>query len=200
MGSTDTRTFAEGDAITPDLTAVRLLGGGSSYEAYLAFDEITYAPVVVKVVRPGLVTDESSLRGLRREVDGAGRGQPPGRGPRAEAPARRRPAPRRTRADRRAAAVVAGPALRTAAGAAVPPAGHRDRQRAALPAPPRLGAPGHQARATGSRARLRAADRPSRWRGGSRTRPRSPCRSARTSTSSRRVRPADDGGAGARAR
>lgn len=69
MGSTDTWTFAEGDAITPDLTAVRLLGGGSSYEAYLAFDEITYAPVVVKVVRPGLVTDGSSLRGLRREVE-----------------------------------------------------------------------------------------------------------------------------------
>lgn len=68
MGSDDTWGFAEGEAITPDLAAVRLLGGGSSYEAYLAFDEITYAPVVVKVVRPGLVEDESSLRGLRREV------------------------------------------------------------------------------------------------------------------------------------
>lgn len=69
MGSTDTWGFDEGDAITPDLTAVRLLGGGSSYEAYLAFDEITYAPVVVKVVRPALVADESSLRGLRREAE-----------------------------------------------------------------------------------------------------------------------------------
>ena len=58
----------EGDPITPELTAVRLLGGGSAYEAYLAFDEITYAPVVVKVLRPGKVGDESSLRGLRREV------------------------------------------------------------------------------------------------------------------------------------
>lgn len=69
MGSDDSWRLAEGDPITGDLTAVRLLGGGSSYEAYLAFDEITYAPVVVKVVRPGLVTDASSLRGLRREVE-----------------------------------------------------------------------------------------------------------------------------------
>ncbi|MDF1604174.1 serine/threonine-protein kinase [Nocardioides sp. YIM 152315] len=59
----------EGDPITAELTAVRRLGGGSAYEAYLAFDEITYAPVVVKVVRPELVGDPHSLRGLAREVD-----------------------------------------------------------------------------------------------------------------------------------
>ncbi len=68
MGKHDSWGLAEGDTITADLTAMRLLGGGSAYEAYLAFDEITYAPVVVKVLRPGRVTDESSLRGLRREV------------------------------------------------------------------------------------------------------------------------------------
>jgi serine/threonine-protein kinase len=60
--------FREGDRITGDLTAMRLLGGGTSYEAYLAFDEITYFPVVVKVLRPGRATDGSSLRGLRREI------------------------------------------------------------------------------------------------------------------------------------
>jgi serine/threonine protein kinase len=60
--------FVEGDAITAELTCVRRLGGGSAYEAYLAFDEITYAPVVVKVIRPDQVSDEHSLRGLRREV------------------------------------------------------------------------------------------------------------------------------------
>lgn len=60
--------FRQGDQITPELTAMRLLGGGSAYEAYLAFDEVTYAPVVVKVVRPTEVTDESTLRGLAREV------------------------------------------------------------------------------------------------------------------------------------
>ena len=62
-------SFREGDAITAELTAMRLLGGGTSYEAYLAFDEITYSPVVVKVVRPDQVGDGSSLRGLRREVE-----------------------------------------------------------------------------------------------------------------------------------
>ena len=64
----DSWNFAEGDQLTPDLTAMRFLGGGSSYEAYLAFDEITFSPVVVKVIRPGGVEDESSLRGLRHEV------------------------------------------------------------------------------------------------------------------------------------
>jgi eukaryotic-like serine/threonine-protein kinase len=68
MGTHDSWDLGEGDAITDELTAMKLLGGGNAYEAYLAFDEITYAPVVVKVVRPDQVTDESSLRGLRREV------------------------------------------------------------------------------------------------------------------------------------
>jgi serine/threonine-protein kinase len=60
--------LAEGDHITDDLVAMKLLGGGSAYEAYLAFDEVTYSPVVVKVVRPDQVEDSSSLRGLRREA------------------------------------------------------------------------------------------------------------------------------------
>ena len=68
MGKHDSWNLAEGDALTPELTAMRLLGGGFAYEAYLAFDEITLSPVVVKVLRPGQVTDESSLRGLRREI------------------------------------------------------------------------------------------------------------------------------------
>src|SRR5919107_4137695 len=61
--------LVEGDPITAELTAARRLGGGSAYEAYLAFDEVTYAPVVVKVVRPDLVDDDHSLRGLVREVE-----------------------------------------------------------------------------------------------------------------------------------
>ena len=52
MPRDDSWHLREGDTITAELTAMRLLGGGSAYEAYLAFDEITYAPVVVKVVRP----------------------------------------------------------------------------------------------------------------------------------------------------
>ena len=65
----DSWGFEPGDAISPGLTAVRLLGVGSAYEALLAFDEVTYAPVVVKVVRPAQVSDEGTLRGLRREVE-----------------------------------------------------------------------------------------------------------------------------------
>ncbi len=61
--------LAQGDPITDELTAIRLLGGGSSYEAYLAFDDVTYAPTVVKVVRPHRLEDGSSLRGLAREVE-----------------------------------------------------------------------------------------------------------------------------------
>jgi len=60
--------LGEGDRVTDELTAMRLLGGGAAYEAYLAFDEVTYSPVVVKMIRPGQVDDETSLRGLRREV------------------------------------------------------------------------------------------------------------------------------------
>jgi serine/threonine protein kinase len=65
----DSWGFTQGDAITPDLIAMKLLGGGASYEAYLAFDELTYGPVVVKVVRPGRVGDVTCLGVLRREVD-----------------------------------------------------------------------------------------------------------------------------------
>lgn len=59
----------EGDRITPELTVLRRLGGGYAYEVFLAFDEITYVAVVVKVVRPDQVGDEHTLRGLRREVE-----------------------------------------------------------------------------------------------------------------------------------
>ncbi|TYL49636.1 serine/threonine protein kinase [Nocardioides sp. BGMRC 2183] len=60
--------LVEGAAITPELTALRLLGGGSAFEAYLGFDEITYSTVVVKLVRPHLIDDESTLDGLEREA------------------------------------------------------------------------------------------------------------------------------------
>lgn len=65
---TSSWNFHEGDEIAPGLTAERLLGGGSSFEAYLAFDARRYCPVVVKIVRPDRVEDESTLRGLERDV------------------------------------------------------------------------------------------------------------------------------------
>ena len=61
--------FVEGEEIAPGLLALDLLGGGSRYEAYLAFDERLRYVVVAKVLRPDHVDDESALRGLRREAD-----------------------------------------------------------------------------------------------------------------------------------
>jgi serine/threonine protein kinase len=60
--------LAEGDLLAPGLSAVRRLGGGAAYEAWLCFDEVAWSPVVVKALRPSQVRDESSRRGLRREV------------------------------------------------------------------------------------------------------------------------------------
>lgn len=65
--------LSQGDEIVPGLTAMRLLGGGSAYEAYLAFDEHLHTAVVAKLVRPDQVEDASTLRGLEREVDMLGR-------------------------------------------------------------------------------------------------------------------------------
>jgi len=58
----------EGDAVVPSLTALRLLGGGWRYEAYLAWSDRLQSLVVVKVVRPGLVDDQHTLDGLAAEV------------------------------------------------------------------------------------------------------------------------------------
>ena len=61
--------FEEGDEIAHGLHALRLLGGGSRYEAYLAFDDRLHYLVVAKVLRPDHVDDPSARRGLRREAD-----------------------------------------------------------------------------------------------------------------------------------
>jgi eukaryotic-like serine/threonine-protein kinase len=58
--------FHEGDEIAPGLRAVRLLGGGRRYEAYLAWADHLRALVVVKVLRPDQAGD---LDALRREAD-----------------------------------------------------------------------------------------------------------------------------------
>ncbi|MBA2764793.1 MAG: serine/threonine protein kinase [Thermoleophilaceae bacterium] len=60
--------LSEGDAIAPGLIALDQIGGGSLYEAYLAWDEELFALVVAKVVRPGRAAEERSLRELRDEA------------------------------------------------------------------------------------------------------------------------------------
>ena len=59
----------EGDEIAPGLSALKLLGGGLRYEAYLAWNERLQYVVVVKVVRPELVDDRRTLEGLTEEVE-----------------------------------------------------------------------------------------------------------------------------------
>ena len=69
MPTTTSWGLEEGDLIAPGLHVLRLLGGGSRYEAYLAFDERLHYVVVAKVIRPASVADNSALRGLRREAE-----------------------------------------------------------------------------------------------------------------------------------
>jgi serine/threonine protein kinase len=70
--------LAGGDLIAPGLTAVKPVGGGTVYEAWLAFDERLHAPVVVKVMRPDQVGDASAHEGLLREVEMLSRLNHPG--------------------------------------------------------------------------------------------------------------------------
>jgi eukaryotic-like serine/threonine-protein kinase len=60
--------LSEHDEIVPGRRAVRLLGGGRRYEAYLAWDDHLRALVVAKVVRPDQVADPVALRGLATEA------------------------------------------------------------------------------------------------------------------------------------
>jgi eukaryotic-like serine/threonine-protein kinase len=60
--------FAEGDEIAPGRRAVRLLGGGHRYEAWLAWDERLRALVVAKLLRPDLTDDARARRALVAEA------------------------------------------------------------------------------------------------------------------------------------
>jgi eukaryotic-like serine/threonine-protein kinase len=61
--------FEESDEIVPGRHAVRLLGGGTRYEAYLAWDEEVHALVALKILRPDRIEDPLARAGLRGEVD-----------------------------------------------------------------------------------------------------------------------------------
>ena len=61
--------LSEGDPLAEGLEAVKLLGGGTSFEAYLAWDAHRHALVVAKVVRPHLIDDEGIRAALGCEAD-----------------------------------------------------------------------------------------------------------------------------------
>jgi serine/threonine protein kinase len=61
--------FREGREIVPGRHAVRLLGGGQRFEAYLAWDDRLLALVVVKILRPDQVDDPAALAAIAAEAD-----------------------------------------------------------------------------------------------------------------------------------
>lgn len=75
--STESWDFDEGEDIVPDRFALKKLGGGSDYEAYLSWDERLAFLVVAKVLRPHLVGDENAQNGLAREAGALSRLQHP---------------------------------------------------------------------------------------------------------------------------
>lgn len=60
--------LAEGEEIAAGREALRLLGGGRRYEAYLAWDEHLHALVVAKLVRPDQAQDARVLKQLAAEA------------------------------------------------------------------------------------------------------------------------------------
>lgn len=60
--------FEEGDEIVPGRFALKKLGGGYDYEAYLSWDDKLYALMVAKCLRPHLISDTHALNNMRREA------------------------------------------------------------------------------------------------------------------------------------
>jgi serine/threonine protein kinase len=60
--------LVEGDEIAPGRQAVRLLGGGHRYEAWLAWDQRLRTLVVAKLLRPDQARQPAALRVLRAEA------------------------------------------------------------------------------------------------------------------------------------
>jgi eukaryotic-like serine/threonine-protein kinase len=60
--------FEEGEEIVEGRHAARLLGGGTRYEAWLAWDDRLFTFVVAKLLRPSYVDDVDSLAAMKREL------------------------------------------------------------------------------------------------------------------------------------
>lgn len=61
--------FEPGDEIAPGRSALRLLGGGDRYEAYVAWDDRLHLPVVAKVLRRHLVADPNARAAIAAEAE-----------------------------------------------------------------------------------------------------------------------------------
>ena len=61
--------LSEGDEIAPGRSVLKVLGGGSRYEALLVWDELRLAMLVAKVLRPHVASDPGALEDLRDEAE-----------------------------------------------------------------------------------------------------------------------------------
>jgi serine/threonine protein kinase len=71
VGATDDTSWglAEGDEIAPGRTVLTALGGGTRYEVLLVWDDMRFAIMVAKVLRPAVAGHEEALRELEREAE-----------------------------------------------------------------------------------------------------------------------------------
>jgi serine/threonine protein kinase len=60
--------FHAGDEIAPGRRALKLLGGGDRYEAYVTWDDRLHLPVVAKLLRPHLVGDPNARAAIAAEA------------------------------------------------------------------------------------------------------------------------------------
>ena len=58
-----------GDEIAPGRSVLKPLGGGTRYEVMLVWDDLRFAIMVAKVLRPGVAEDAGALDDLREEAD-----------------------------------------------------------------------------------------------------------------------------------
>lgn len=70
---TETWDFVLGAEIDPSLAVIELLGGGTRYEVYRAWDRQNTCEVAVKVIRPHRVADDRAMEGFERELGIASR-------------------------------------------------------------------------------------------------------------------------------
>lgn len=68
----DSWGFAPGDEIASGRSVLKGLGGGSRYEVMLVWDELRFAIMVAKVLRPAVAADEDALEDLREEAEALG--------------------------------------------------------------------------------------------------------------------------------
>jgi serine/threonine protein kinase len=64
-----TWNLEEGDEVVPGRIALERLGGGELYETYLAWDSRLFAVIVVKVLRPDVLSEDWARRRLEFEAE-----------------------------------------------------------------------------------------------------------------------------------